>query len=49
MIINVKETGIGKRIDSYLAENTEFSRAHIQKMAKKLKFHIRYKKMIKSK
>ena len=32
MVINIKEVDKGKRIDSYLAENTEYSRAHIQKM-----------------
>ncbi len=44
MIINVKETGIGKRIDSYLAENTEFSRVHIQKMIENQKILVNGKK-----
>ena len=44
MIINVKEAEIGNRIDSYLAENTEFSRAHIQKMIENQKILINGKK-----
>lgn len=34
IIINDKKEDIGKRIDAFLAEKTEFSRAHIQKMIK---------------
>ena len=34
IIINNKKEDIGKRIDAFLAEKTEFSRAHIQKMIK---------------
>ena len=30
--INIKEQDVGKRIDAFLAGNTEYSRAHIQKM-----------------
>ena len=44
MIINVKEAEIGKRIDSYLAENTEYSRAHIQKMIENQKVLVNGKK-----
>ena len=44
MIINVKEAEIGKRIDSYLTENTEFSRAHIQKMIENQKVLVNGKK-----
>ena len=44
MIINVKEAEIGNRIDSYLAENTEFSRAHIQKMIENQKILVNGKK-----
>ena len=32
MKINIKEQDVGKRIDAFLAGNTEYSRAHIQKM-----------------
>ena len=44
MIINVKEAEAGKRIDSYLAENTEYSRAHIQKMIENQKILVNNKK-----
>jgi len=44
LIINVKEAEIGKRIDSYLTENTEFSRAHIQKMIENQKVLVNGKK-----
>ena len=44
MKVNIKEQDIGKRIDSYLAENTEFSRAHIQKMIENEKVLVNGKK-----
>ena len=44
MIVNIKELEIGKRIDSYLAENTEYSRAHIQKMIENGKVLVNGKK-----
>ena len=40
----VKDDEAGKRIDSYLAENTEFSRAHIQKMIENEKVLVNGKK-----
>lgn len=43
-IISVNEENAGKRIDSYLAENTEYSRAHIQKMIENDKILINGKK-----
>ena len=44
MKVNIKEQDIGKRIDSYLAENTDFSRAHIQKMIENEKVLVNGKK-----
>lgn len=43
-IISVNKENVGKRIDSYLAENTEFSRAHIQKMIDNDKILVNGKK-----
>ena len=39
-IISVNKENIGKRIDSYLADITEFSRAHIQKMIENNKIFV---------
>ena len=44
MIINIEENDIGKRIDSFLAEKTEYSRAHIQKMIENESVLVNYKK-----
>ena len=44
MIENIKEQDIGKRIDAFLAGNTEFSRAHIQKMIENEKVLVNGKK-----
>ena len=44
MIVNIKEQDIGKRIDAFLAGNTEFSRAHIQKMIENEKVLVNGKK-----
>ena len=54
MKINIKEQDVGKRIDAFLAGNTEYSRAHIQKMIENEKVlvngnktKVSYKKMMK--
>ena len=44
-IINVNEENIGKRIDAYLAENTEFSRANIQRLIENEKILANGKKV----
>ena len=44
MIVNIKESEVGKRIDAFLAGNTEFSRAHIQKMIENEKVLVNGKK-----
>ena len=44
MIVDIKETEVGKRIDAFLAGNTEFSRAHIQKMIENEKVLVNGKK-----
>ena len=44
-IINVNENDIGKRIDVYLAENTEFSRANIQRLIENKKIHVNGKEV----
>lgn len=43
-IINVDEIDVGKRIDSYLAANTEFSRANIQRLIENEKILVNGKK-----
>ena len=43
-IINVNENNIGKRIDAYLAENTEFSRSNIQRLIENEKILVNSKK-----
>lgn len=43
-IINVNEGNIGKRIDAYLAENTEHSRANIQRLIENEKILVNGKK-----
>lgn len=43
-IINVNEENIGKRIDAYLAENTEHSRSNIQRLIENEKILVNGKK-----
>ena len=43
-VLNVGEIDIGKRIDAYLAENTEFSRANIQRLIENEKILVNDKK-----
>lgn len=44
-LIYINELDIGKRIDSYLAENTEFSRANIQRLIENEKIQVNGKKV----
>ena len=44
IIIDIEELDIGKRIDSFLAENTEFSRTNIQRLIESQKILVNGKK-----
>ena len=44
-LIYINELDIGKRIDAYLAENTEFSRANIQRLIENEKIQVNGKKV----
>ena len=44
-LIYVDKIDIGKRIDAYLADNTEFSRAHVQRLVEEEKVLVNDKKI----